>query len=41
MSTKEQVLTVDEDSSPGLAGRCYENVFMPPAFVFDAGLEAH
>ena len=39
MFTKEQVLTVDEDSSPLSLSHCYEKVFTPSTFFFDDGLE--
>jgi len=39
MSSKEQVLIVDEDSGSGSPGRRHEKVFAPSTFVFDAGLE--
>ncbi|MBB6143774.1 hypothetical protein HNQ77_001723 [Silvibacterium bohemicum] len=40
MATREQVLTVDEDSSPASRGQC-EKVFTPSTVVFNAGLEAN
>ncbi|MGC2503258.1 MAG: hypothetical protein WA400_14120, partial [Silvibacterium sp.] len=38
MSTKEQVLTVDEVSSPVSLSQCYEKAFTSSDFIFEAGL---
>jgi hypothetical protein len=39
MVTKEQVLTVYEDSVPLSLSQCHEKVFTPSTFCFDGGLE--